>query len=589
MAAGQHYILSSTVPPKKVRNASFVTLLPDGRVLILGGTTDWDGEYFNPTTSTSTPVSGARRAGAAAAVMSDGRVLMAGGWTDYSPNVPDTLLLDPTTNTLASAAPMLVWRHSALAAALPGNRVLVVGGITSNGSPASAEVYDAASNTWTAIPYDSAYQYHTVTTLPDGRALIAGGMTPDYEPIRNIDIFDPATQQVTTVAQMVQARAGHTATLLPDGRILFAGGYGAGPDVEVFDPVTMTSMGIPVAFTPRLVHTAALTPEGNLLFYGGLTTAAFEPAPLEYLDTKTWTVTRGADDAVSINYSSVFVPALRRLVVVGDFIRLYEDPAWRPVGPAGPAGEPGAPGPIGLQGPQGPKGETGDQGPQGEQGVPGATGAQGPKGESGAQGAPGVKGDNGRQGAPGPQGPRGADGVPGAPGVQGDQGEQGMQGPRGADGLQGERGVKGERGAAGDRGAQGPQGSPGAQGPKGETGDAGPVGPQGPQGPAGLGVDFSIVRVNRSHAITLTAGTQSLVHLVESGNAAITITLPPVATARNRFIVITRVDRGRPVVVRAAANERLDATPAQLRLEEQGDTLTFVTDGVEWVLLSSMH
>jgi hypothetical protein len=39
-------------------------------------------------------------------------------------------------------------------------------------------------------------------------------------------------------------------------------------------------------------------------------------------------------------------------------------------------------------------------------------------------------------------------------------------------------------------------------------------------------------------------------------------------------------------VVRAAGDDRIDATARELRLEDERDTLTLVSDGAEWVLLS---
>ena len=53
-------------------------------------------------------------------------------------------------------------------------------------------------------------------------------------------MFDPATGQWTATASMGTARVGHTMTLLPDGRVLVAGGGDArdARSAELFDQGT---------------------------------------------------------------------------------------------------------------------------------------------------------------------------------------------------------------------------------------------------------------------------------------------------------------------------------------------------------------
>jgi hypothetical protein len=127
--------------------------LPDGRVLVasgqtLGPTYLSSAEVFNPSTNTfSSAGIGAMstgRVGAAAAPLPDGRVLVAGGTSDFSNSLSSAEVFDPVTNTFSSAGigAMGSPRRFAAAAPLPDGRVLLAGGRDSGGNYySSAEVF----------------------------------------------------------------------------------------------------------------------------------------------------------------------------------------------------------------------------------------------------------------------------------------------------------------------------------------------------------------------------------------------------------------------------------------------------------------
>jgi len=118
---------------------------------------------------------------------------------------------------------------------------------------------------------------HTITHLPDGRVLVAGGEGPGGTQLfASAEIFDPAANSgagaFTPTGNMTMARVGHTATLLMDGRVLITGGYnGASVNTaEIFDPsggggftsiANMTSQ--------RFAHAASRLPDGRILICGG--------------------------------------------------------------------------------------------------------------------------------------------------------------------------------------------------------------------------------------------------------------------------------------------------------------------------------
>ena len=84
----------------------------------------------------------------------------------------------------------------------------------------------------------------TLTSLPDGRALVTNGT--------NLDLFDPATGQfVRSKSHLSESRQGEGATLLQDGTVLIVGGAAAdravpssgGSKAEIFDPATDSHAG----------------------------------------------------------------------------------------------------------------------------------------------------------------------------------------------------------------------------------------------------------------------------------------------------------------------------------------------------------
>jgi hypothetical protein len=79
-----------------------------------------------------------------------------------------------------------------------------------------------------------------VTSLPDGRVLIAGGRDADGEPVADAHIVRTDTFgggiDIVSTDRLSVPRAGHQATLLCDGTVLLVGGT-AGPSVaERYNP-----------------------------------------------------------------------------------------------------------------------------------------------------------------------------------------------------------------------------------------------------------------------------------------------------------------------------------------------------------------
>ncbi len=248
-----------------------ITPLPDGRVLVTGGR-DGSGNalaqarVFDPRSDTFAEVAPMprSRAGHQALLMPDGRVLVVGG--NY---VTECYFYDPLADTWAFAG-SLTWPRNGQVAVLLGNgKVMVSGGAYA----ARTEQYEPAANQWYALGYGASHDGGaTATLLPDGRVLVAGGRfgtTPSGSTL----FYHPLTYSWTAGPSMTWHRYGHRATLLADGRVLVVGGYGAGgqalPVTEIFDPVTDTWTRVGDTGRPPYDHALVPLPDGDVLAVGG--------------------------------------------------------------------------------------------------------------------------------------------------------------------------------------------------------------------------------------------------------------------------------------------------------------------------------
>src|SRR6266478_55948 len=172
---------------------------------------------------------------------------------------------------------MATARHNHILIVLPNGKALITGGVVNpngSGALASAELYDPASHTFSTLPnMNAARADHTMTLLPNGQVLIAGGFN-DTSNLSSAELFDQSTNTFTLLsASMSTQRAEHTATLLANGKVLLAGGntnVTTLASAEIFDPATNTfTTSAHVMTTVRQIHHADLLPNGQVLINGG--------------------------------------------------------------------------------------------------------------------------------------------------------------------------------------------------------------------------------------------------------------------------------------------------------------------------------
>ncbi|HEX8927051.1 MAG TPA: kelch repeat-containing protein, partial [Terriglobales bacterium] len=227
------------------------------------------------------------RAGAASVLLPDGRIMIIGG-TDANGNPLATTEFFDTNGNFVPGPAMNVARAGHTAIWLANGEVLVTGGTTSAAGvtpPAvtnSAEVFDPlySQNGWTQLaPMPNARTGHTTTMLQDGSVLIAGGENSGG-PVSGLDILEIApTEHFVSAGAMLTPRRGHAAAALNDGRVLIVGGTDVNgatlASTEIFNPAALSDTALtlvtagPSLSIPRFSATATLLTDGRVLVAGG--------------------------------------------------------------------------------------------------------------------------------------------------------------------------------------------------------------------------------------------------------------------------------------------------------------------------------
>jgi len=264
---------SLTQPIQKERNGMSAIRLPDGKVLLAGGSGN-TAEVFDPNLGTWTltnPMAGSRSS-QTATLLPNGRVLVAAGLDithQPSTTVSTSEIYDYTNSSWTSTGSLNQARYAHTATLLNDGRVLVAGGFSNTSLTAlnSAEIYDPATSSWTPTGnLNVARSIHTATLLPNGKVLVSGGSIGSSTYLSSCEIFDPVTGVWTTAGSLNTARTYHDALLLPTGQVLIAGGDGPNSfSSEIYNPV-MDSWSF--AGSMAYGHTYAkmnLLPDGKVL------------------------------------------------------------------------------------------------------------------------------------------------------------------------------------------------------------------------------------------------------------------------------------------------------------------------------------
>jgi hypothetical protein len=318
------------------RVGASVTVLPDGRVLVVGGARaehpgqgdpDAPTALWSPATGTWVRCPGPRqpRAHHVAVALADGRVLVLGGIEalaapfDGRPlAVLPPELFDPGVGRWSPGARCETLAQITAAVLLPTRAVLAVGTHVRSPSPKRwAAVYDPGRDRWSDAGPGSAIDSTSLARLGTGDVLTAGGETLRLGAPGEVHravygdalLYRTALNAWAAVAPMRQPRAEHLTLALGDGRALVIGGLALGDDpdgiglpdevplasTEIFDTGTGRWSDGPALLTARAPESGAVLADGRVLVVGTQEIAGPEPpfrrACAEILDLSAGTST----------------------------------------------------------------------------------------------------------------------------------------------------------------------------------------------------------------------------------------------------------------------------------------------------------
>jgi hypothetical protein len=262
------------------------TVLPDGRVLVVGGRSGRGQavavtEVCDPGDRGQVllgPSLRVPRFNHTASLLGDGSVLVVGG--EVEPQRSDALssserlvvaggaesqgsaAVGKSETYLAGTLLQARCRHGAVT--LGDGSVLVVGGQDEAGHVlASVERYVAKEGRFEpGPPLAVARKDAAVTLLADGSVLVAGGDDDAGTPLASLELLRPGASRWDDAGYLQEPRYEATVTALPDGRALVVGG-GKSPrerlsSIELFDPTRRQSRVVAHLRQARRVHTATL-------------------------------------------------------------------------------------------------------------------------------------------------------------------------------------------------------------------------------------------------------------------------------------------------------------------------------------------
>jgi uncharacterized membrane protein len=267
-----------------------ISILPDGRPMIVSGTATYDPFYGLKNTAVYSPVTGQftnmqnlahGRWYPTTTILGDGRLLTFSGLTETGATNSTIEIYTVGTGWSPQYAspftpPLYPWLHL-----LPNGNVFFSGS-----SPISA-IFNPTSNTWTTnvatTNYGGTRTYGTSVLLPLTPAngykpvvMIMGGANPATATTELIDLSVSNPKWVYGPS-MSQARIEMSAAILPSGKILALGGSvndedsnTAGLKADLYDPVSNTFSAAGTNAYPHLYHSVALLlPDATVMITGG--------------------------------------------------------------------------------------------------------------------------------------------------------------------------------------------------------------------------------------------------------------------------------------------------------------------------------
>ena len=186
----------------------------------------------------------------------DGKLYVAGGWDTSDSGLTDTMeVYDPATDTW-SAGPKLPTAVAAAGVAVLDNRMYVIGGCPSfnNCGTAAVQVYDPALDRWEqAASYPQPVSFEGCGAIA-GKLYCAGGTGDQTGATRNGYVYDPGTDTWSPIAGLPAGDQWAAASTAAGGKLLLVGGVIDGSSLITnqgwaYDPVANAWSQLPNANT----------------------------------------------------------------------------------------------------------------------------------------------------------------------------------------------------------------------------------------------------------------------------------------------------------------------------------------------------
>jgi N-acetylneuraminic acid mutarotase len=330
LAAAGSFALTGSM--NTARYAHTATLLQNGEVLVTGGlgvsgiyAPLASAEIYNPTTAkwTLTGSMSMGRTAFTATLLPNGEVLVAGG-TGFTANCFATAeLYNPSTGQWTVTGSMTQPRCLHMATLLPSGEVLVAGGYNSTNTWATAELYNPSTGVWQTTGSLNVARTRAAAQLENGQVLVTGG----YNTFNNVttylasaELYNPSTAQWSLTASMQSPNSSPTTpVLLTNGDVLIAN------EAQFYNPgiASWTSTG-PFPFSKfagppavaSLLNTGNVLASGTRCAYSG---CGYAPSVISFrytFSSNSWSVA-GNMHRARLGHTSTLLPSGKVLVAGG--------------------------------------------------------------------------------------------------------------------------------------------------------------------------------------------------------------------------------------------------------------------------------
>lgn len=232
-------------------------------------------------------------------------------------------LTDPP-DQIGQWGPVVQWPVRPVHGAVLATEKVLLWGTGSGGvlSGMGTQLWDIQTNTFDPKPLDSEIFCSGHATLADGRLLVAGGGS-NPTPISDTSIFDPVAEAWIPAPSMEYLRYYPTVTTLPDGRALVMSGQDHfQPDTtsdipEIYDPSSNSWKSLPAAEISRNTYpNLFVLADGKAFDTGPADEFGLQPTRVLDVEAQSWTLLDRANYAASFGSAATYGPG--KILKIGD-------------------------------------------------------------------------------------------------------------------------------------------------------------------------------------------------------------------------------------------------------------------------------